>query len=132
MPADRTTMRDADEELEHEEAFPRLTRELLAVLAAAGERRTLREGEVLSRAGEVAREFCVVIRGSLAGYEDHGSTTERPIRVIGRGRFWGGTNLLTGQPAYLTTVATEDSEVIVLVRSTLVAELRAVARELER
>jgi hypothetical protein len=41
----------------------------------------------------------VVIRGSLAGYEDHGSTTERLIRVIGQGRFWGGTNLLTGQPA---------------------------------
>ena len=107
-------MRDADEALEHEEAFPRLSRDLLAVLEAAGARRTLTEGEVLSRAGEVAREFCVVIRGSLAGYEDHGSTTERPLRVIGQGRFWGGTNLLTGQPAYLTTVAPEDSEVIVL------------------
>jgi thioredoxin reductase (NADPH) len=104
-------MSDVDE---HEEAFPRLSGDLLAVLEAAGERRTLTEGEVLSRAGEVAREFCVVIRGSLAGYEDHGATTERPIRVIGQGRFWGGTNLLTGQPAYLTTVAAEESEVIVL------------------
>ena len=102
------------EELGQERAFPRLTRELLVVLEAAGERRTLAEGEVLSRAGEVVREFCVVARGSLAGYEDHGATTQRPIRVIGRGRFWGGTNLLTGQPAYLTTVASEDSEVIVL------------------
>jgi thioredoxin reductase (NADPH) len=73
-----------------------------------------RRARVLSRAGEVAREFYVVIRGSLAGYEDHGSPTERPIRVIGQGRFWGGTNLLTGQPAYLTTVAAEDAEVIVL------------------
>jgi CRP-like cAMP-binding protein len=93
----------SDEALEHEEAFPHLTRDLLAVLEAAGERRTLTKGDVLSRAGEVAREFCVVISGSLAGYEDHGSTTEHPIRVIGKGRFWGGTNLLTGQPAYLTT-----------------------------
>jgi thioredoxin reductase (NADPH) len=107
-------MRHPDEELEHEEAFPRLTRQLLALLEAAGERRALTEGQVVSRAGEVAREFCVVVRGSLAGYEDHGSTTERAIRVIGQGRFWGGTNLLTGQPAYLTTVAAEDSEVIVL------------------
>jgi thioredoxin reductase len=49
----------SDEALEHEEAFPRLTRDLLAVLAAAGERRMLTNGEVLSRAGEVAREFCV-------------------------------------------------------------------------
>jgi hypothetical protein len=38
-------MRDVDEELEHEEAFPRLSRDLLAVLEAAGERRTLTEGE---------------------------------------------------------------------------------------
>jgi hypothetical protein len=67
-------MRNVDEELEPEEAFARLTRELLAVLEAAGERRTVTAGEVLSRAGGVAREFCVVIRGSLAGYEDHRST----------------------------------------------------------
>jgi hypothetical protein len=33
------------EELEHQEAFPRLTGDLLAVLEAAGERRTFREGE---------------------------------------------------------------------------------------
>jgi CRP-like cAMP-binding protein len=76
-------MRDADEALEHEEAFPRLSRDLLAVLEGAGERRTFTAGEVLSRAGEVAREFCVVVRGSLAGYEDHGWTTERPQRSCG-------------------------------------------------
>ena len=103
-------MAPTDEELWHDDAFPRLSREQLAVLEAAGERRTLAQGEVLSRAGEVAREFCVVTRGSLAGCEDHGSTRERPIRVIGRGRFWGGTNLLTGQPAYLTKAAVEDSQ----------------------
>ena len=38
-------MSDVDEELEHEEAFPRLSRNLLAVLEAAGERRTLPQGE---------------------------------------------------------------------------------------
>jgi hypothetical protein len=65
-------MRHPDEELEHEEAFPRLTREVLALLEAAGERRALTEGQVVSRAGEVARE-------------DHGSTTERAIRGSRRG-----------------------------------------------
>ena len=103
-----------EEQFEHEEAFPRLTRELLALIEAAGEERTLAEGEVLNRAGEISREFYVVLRGSLAGYTDYGSETERLISVIGRGRFWGGTNLLTGQPAYVTTVAPEDGEVIVL------------------
>ena len=38
---------------------PRLDRELLAVLEAAGERRRLAEAEVLTRAGEVTREFFV-------------------------------------------------------------------------
>jgi hypothetical protein len=50
-------MTAVDEELEHEEAFPRLSRELLRVLDAVSERRTLTEGDVLSRAGEVARGF---------------------------------------------------------------------------
>ena len=27
----------------------------------------------------------------------------------GSAGFWGGTNLMTGQPAYVTTVAPEDS-----------------------
>ncbi len=103
-----------EEQLDHEEAFPRLSSELLAVVDAAGERRAVGEGEVLNRAGEVAREFCVVVRGSLAGYGDYGRATERLIAVIGERRFWGGTNLLSGQPAYITTVAAENGEVIVL------------------
>ena len=41
-------MSDVDEELSQEEAFPRLTRELLAVLEAAGQRRTFTEGDVSS------------------------------------------------------------------------------------
>ena len=65
-------------ELEHEEAFPRLTRDLLAVLDAAGERGTFTEGEVLSRAGEVTRAFCVVIPGSLAGYDPQAD--QEPVR----------------------------------------------------
>jgi len=103
-----------EERLEHEEAFPRLSGELLAVVDAAGERRALVAGEVVHRAGEVSREFYVVVRGLLAGYEDYGRATERLIAVLGERRFWGGTNLLTGQPAYITTVAPEDGEVIVV------------------
>ena len=41
-----------DEELGHDDAFPRLSRDLLAVLEAAGERCTLTEGEVVSRVGD--------------------------------------------------------------------------------
>jgi thioredoxin reductase (NADPH) len=118
-------MGDMEEQLEHEEVFPRLTGELLAVVDAAGRRRALAEGEVLRRAGEVAREFFVVVRGSLAGYEDYGSRTERLIGVIGEGRFWGGTNLFSGEPAYMTTVAPEAGEVIELDIDQLRSVIRA-------
>lgn len=64
------------EQLEHEEAFPRMGGELLGVVDAAGERRALAKGEVVHRAGEVSREFYVVVRGSLAGYEDYGRRTQ--------------------------------------------------------
>jgi thioredoxin reductase (NADPH) len=108
-----------DELIEHEEAFPRLTSELVSVIDAAGERRSLARGEVLGRTGHVSREFYVVMRGAVAGYEDYGTPSERLISVIGEHRFWGGTNLFSGQPAYLTTVAAEDGEVIVLSKEQL-------------
>jgi thioredoxin reductase (NADPH) len=104
----------AEQQLEHEEAFPRLSRELVAVVDAAGERRVTHKGEVVHRAGEVSREFFVVVHGSLAGYEDYGRPTEQLIAAVGERGFWGGTNLLSGQPAMITTVAPEDGEVIVL------------------
>ena len=78
-----------EERLEHEEAFPRLSGELLAVVDAAGARRALVAGEVVHRAGEVSREFYVIVRGLLAGYEDYGRGTERLIAVLGERRFWG-------------------------------------------
>lgn len=90
-------MTEADP-LDHEEVFPRLTGELLALVDAAGERRVLAEGEVLDHAGEVSRELYVVVRGSIAAYEDYGSATQRLIRVIGPGRFWGGTTSSPDSP----------------------------------
>ena len=102
------------EQPEHEEAFPRLPRELFALVQAAGERRSVAAGDVLTRSGEVVPEFYVVASGALEGYADYGSPTERLVGAIGERGFWGGTNLMTGQPAYVTTVAPEDSELIVL------------------
>jgi len=40
------------------------------VLAAIAGGRTLAEGDVLTRAGEITREFYDVMRGSLGGYEE--------------------------------------------------------------
>ena len=40
------------------------------VLAAIAGGRTLAEGDVLTRAGEITREFYDVMRASLGGYEE--------------------------------------------------------------
>ncbi len=98
----------------HPEAFPRLDLEQMRVVDAAGERRTLARGEVLNRAGQVPREMYVVVRGALAGYANHGTPDERLVGVIGERQYWGGTNLFSGQPAYITTVAPEGAVVVVL------------------
>jgi thioredoxin reductase (NADPH) len=96
------------------DAFPRLDRELIPVLEAAGARRVVQRGAVLNRVGRVPREMYVVLRGTLAGYANHGEEDERLVVEIGERQFWGGTNLFSGQPAYVTTVAAEEAEVIVL------------------
>jgi thioredoxin reductase (NADPH) len=103
-----------EEQIEHEEAFPRLSPDLLAVVERAGERRRLAKGQVLNRAGEVSNEFFVVLEGTLAAYQDYGGARERLMVLLGARRFIGELNLITGQPAYVTIVAPEDGEAIVL------------------
>ena len=91
------------------------------MLDAAGSRRPMTKGEVLHRAGDRSSQFYVVLRGSLVGLEDFGCATEREIAVWDECRFSGELNLMTGQPAYLTAVAREDGEAIVLTRDQLKA-----------
>ena len=45
------------EQPEHDEAFPRLPRELFALVQATGERRSVAAGDVLTRSGEVVPIF---------------------------------------------------------------------------
>jgi thioredoxin reductase (NADPH) len=115
-----------DEELfDHEEAFPRLSGELLAVLDAAGERRPITTGEVLYRSGERVSGFFVVLRGRIALVDDFECATERVVAVLGNRRFLGELNLITGQPAYLTTVVREAGEALVLSPDALKAVIAA-------
>jgi thioredoxin reductase (NADPH) len=100
-------------------AFPRLDEELLAVLAEAGERRALADGEILFRAGDPSSDFFVVVRGRVAIVDGFGSAAERVIGVHGEGRFAGELSLMSGQPAYNTAVVREAGEAIVLSRAEL-------------
>jgi thioredoxin reductase (NADPH) len=104
-----------DEELfDRDDAFPRLSEELIAPLDAAGRRRPLTTGEILFRAGDRALEFFVVLRGRVAIIDGYGSKTERVLGVHEEQRFVGELSLMTGQPSYTTAVVREDGEAIEL------------------
>jgi thioredoxin reductase (NADPH) len=94
-------------------AFPRLSEQQLQALAGYGERRRTRRGEVLYREGDERCDFFVILEGQVAIVEEYGGEV-RVIAVHGPRRFLGELGLLTGQPAFLTAVATEPGEVLVL------------------
>ena len=115
----------AENPFDSDAAFPRLGEDVLAVLAAGGERRPLVAGEILFRAGDPASDFFVVLRGRVAVIDGFGSPAERLIGVHGDRRFVGELNLVTGQPAFLTAVVRERGEAIVLSRDELQAVVSA-------
>ncbi|MEV6442893.1 FAD-dependent oxidoreductase [Amycolatopsis sp. NPDC051716] len=92
-------------------AFPRLTREQLETLSAAGERRPVQPGEVLYEQGECSPDWYVVLSGKVAVQHQEGDET-RTVRVHGPGRFLGELGLLEGQPSFFSAVAAEPGEVL--------------------
>ncbi|MGW4527403.1 FAD-dependent oxidoreductase [Amycolatopsis sp. NPDC004378] len=94
-------------------AFPRLSREQLETLSAAGERRPVRPGDVLYAQGEQPTDWYVVLSGKVAIQQRDGDET-RTLRVHGPGRFLGELGLLEGQPSFFTAVAAEPGEVLVI------------------
>lgn len=94
-------------------AFPRLTREQLETLSAAGERRAVQPGEVLYAQGECSSDWYVVLSGKVAIQHTEGDEA-RTVRVHGPRRFLGELGLLEGQPSFFTAVAAEPGEVLVV------------------
>ena len=94
-------------------AFPRLSEQQLLALEAQGERRRVRQGEVLYREGDERCDFYVVLEGQVAILEGYGGAV-RVVAVHGPRRFLGELGLLTGQAAFLTAVALEPGEVLVV------------------
>src|SRR5436190_694404 len=116
----------ATEELfDRDEAFPRLSDDLIAPLDAAGERRPLTAGEILFKAGDHSSDFYVVLSGRVAIVDAYRTPKERVLGVHTAGRFVGELSLVTGQPAYNTAVVREDGEAIVLSREQLQAVVGA-------
>jgi thioredoxin reductase (NADPH) len=80
---------------------PTLSPSQLATLAARGEERTAREGEVLYRVGDRTYPFIAILEGEVAILDEAGRT----IITHPPGGFLGEMNLLTGQTVFVTAVA---------------------------
>jgi thioredoxin reductase (NADPH) len=95
-------------------AFPRLSDEQVRRLAARGERRRTRPGDILFREGDERYDFFVVLEGKVAIVQGYGGGDEQLIAVHGPRRFLGELSLLTGQAAFFTAVVREAGEVLVV------------------
>ncbi len=79
-----------------DQMFPRLTPAQVARVAAIGERRQVKAGEVLFRPGEQNSSFFVVVRGGLEIVRFQGER-EAPITTHGPGEFTGEINMLSAR-----------------------------------
>ncbi|MET7390345.1 FAD-dependent oxidoreductase [Streptomyces sp. NPDC005529] len=95
-------------------AYPRLSDDQIARMAEHGDRQRVGPGDVLIREGRPCETFFVVLGGSVAVVEDHGTPDEHVLRVHGPGRFVGELGLLHGQVAFYSAVAREPGEVLAL------------------
>ncbi len=95
-------------------AFPRLEDSQLQLLLGWGERRTVPSGEVLITEGEPEDAFYVLLSGRVAVAEAVGTPDQRVVRVHGPGRFLGDLGMLTGQPAYATSIVADPGEVLAI------------------
>jgi thioredoxin reductase (NADPH) len=93
--------------------YPRLSGRQLAVVAAYGQRRPTRQGEVLYDLGEEGSGFVVVLDGRVAVVGGDGGE-QQLVGVHGPGRFLGELGLLSGQGAVLAAVVLERGEVLVV------------------
>ena len=93
-------------------AFPRLSDAQIAALDAQGQRRPIQPGEILFAEGDRDFGFFVVLAGTVASVEAHGTPEERVIAVHGTGRFLGELSLLTGEGAWYSAVALDAGEVL--------------------
>jgi thioredoxin reductase (NADPH) len=87
----------------------------LETLARAGVERTAAVGEVLFRVGDRRYPFIAIVEGEAAIQDANGNEIVRH----GTSGFLGEVNLLSGQTAYLTAVATEPMRYIEVDRDVL-------------
>jgi len=100
-------------------AYPELTDEQLEVFTRVGTRRAVTAGDVLFSAGDRGYDLVVIVSGRVAVVDAAGTPDERVLVEHGPRRFVGELNLLTGQAVYLTAIAREAGEVVLVPASAL-------------
>ena len=100
--------------------FPILTPAQIKRIAAHGELRSIRPGEVLIEAGARVVPFFVVTAGRVEVVRPSGNA-ETLVAIHGPGQFTGEVNMLSGRPALVRSRASESGEVIELDREQLLA-----------
>jgi thioredoxin reductase (NADPH) len=103
-----------------ERMFPTLTLAQIQRIAAHGQVRSIRAGEVLIEPGQEVVPFFVVKAGRVEIVRPSG-TAETLVIVYGPGQFTGEVNMLSGRPAMLRVRASESGEVIEVDRDQLLA-----------
>ena len=100
--------------------FPTLTAEQIRRVAAHGQVRPLRRGEILFEAGDQVVPFFVVTAGQIEIVRLSGATEEL-VAVHAPGQFTGEVNMLSGRRSLVRARAGESGEVIELDRDRLLA-----------
>ena len=91
-------------------AFPDLSDEQLAILAALGQRRSVRAGEILFSPADDHYDFVVILSAALEVIGEQGHVIARH----GARRFLGEVGLITRQRPYLTSRVAADGEVVIV------------------
>jgi thioredoxin reductase (NADPH) len=98
-----------------DQMFPKLTPAQMARIAALGQRRDVRAGEVLYQPGEQNSAFFVIVRGEVAITRPEGDH-EHLITTLGPGEFTGEINMLSARRNLALGRSISEGEVIALDR----------------
>ena len=103
-----------------ERMFPTLTPAQIERVAAHGQVRSIRSGEVLIEPGDRVVPFFVITAGRVEVVRSSGGI-ETLVAVHEPGQFTGEVNMLSGRPALVRSRVTEAGDVIELTREQLLA-----------
>jgi thioredoxin reductase (NADPH) len=103
-----------------DQIFPTLTAAQMQRIAARGNTRAVRAGDILVQQGDTAIPFFVVVSGELEAVRPSG-TMETLIAIVRPGQFTGEINTLSGRRAMVRLRVREDGDVIQLPRENLLS-----------